>query len=109
METAHNRLGEGERSGDCMKTPQEEAKRIFNETYTSWFEADWPNRALPVYMDIHIPLAELIAVARAAASDKKDEECTCGTDPERYCRYCGYFSRLDKALQALRATGKVEL
>ena len=56
-----------------------------------------------------IPLAELIAVARAAASDKKDEERTCGTDPERSCRYCGYFIRLDRALQALRATGKVEL
>jgi hypothetical protein len=55
------------------------------------------------------PLPELIAVARAAASDKKDEECTCGTDPERSCRYCGYFIRLDRALQALRATGKVEL
>ena len=71
----------------------------------------WDNCRAPLVKTLQseIPLAELIAVARAAASDKKDEECTCGTDPERSCRYCGYFIRLDRALQALRATGKVEL
>lgn len=71
----------------------------------------WDNCRVPLVETLQqeIPLPELIAVARAAASDKKDEECTCGTDPERSCRYCGYFIRLDRALQALRATGKVEL
>lgn len=97
-----------------MKTPQEEAEVILNQIVQR-FDSECMGK-LPDYRAEHyqilkqaIPLSELIAVARAAASDKKDEECTCGTDPERSCRYCGYFIRLDKALQALRATGKVEL
>lgn len=90
-----------------MKTPQEQAEELTNKTAQEYYEdrCELVNDAIRQ----EIPLPELIAVAQAAASDKKDEECTCGTDPERSCRYCGYFIRLDRALQALRATGKVEL
>lgn len=90
-------------------TPQEEAEELIERAALAWSLSEWPSTSINSFIRQEIPLPELIAVARTAASDKKDEECTCGTDPERSCRYCGYFIRLDRALQALRATGKVEL
>ncbi len=56
-----------------------------------------------------IPLAQLIEVARAANRvEETNCECTCFSDPERSCRYCGYFISLGKTLKALKQTGKAE-
>lgn len=49
--------------------------------------------------------SKLIEVARAAKSDKRNNDCTCYSDPERSCRYCGYFIRLDQALKSLEESG----
>lgn len=90
-----------------MKTPQEEAEEMKVKASSFYHTLGMTVRDS---IKESIPLSELIAVASAAAKvDLTDSECTCGTDPERSCRYCGYFISLDKALQALRATGKVEL
>jgi hypothetical protein len=57
-----------------------------------------------------IPLVELIEVVKAASCiELTDSECTCGSDPERSCRYCGYFIKLGNKLESLRATGKMEI
>ncbi len=93
-----------------MKTPQEEASRLIHETVKPVMFFTETQQRLERHLAEVIPLPELIAVARAAAKvDLTDSECTCGSDPERSCRYCGYFIGLGNALQALRATGKVEL
>jgi len=93
-----------------MKTPQEQAEELVGriKPYEVMCKCTYCRKEIATILR-ETALPELIAVARTTASDKKDEECTCGTDPERSCRYCGYFIRLDRALQALRATGKVEL
>ena len=73
-----------------MKTPQEEAEALLAPiAINSWSKSEVRNA---------IPLAQLIAVARAEHNDHLDWI----DDKSEHCELCD-------ALQALRATGKVEL
>ena len=88
-----------------MKTPQEEAEVLLSKAYETWSCAKGLAPDLPTFMAKETPLAELIAVARAAKRvvQNADGELLIDT----------YFSKegaeLLAALQALRATGKVTL
>lgn len=88
-----------------MKTPQEEAEILSAKAYREWFVHQGPCSRLPIFMANAIPLAELIAVARAAKKlvQNADGEVLIDT----------YFNAdgagLLAALQSLRATGKVTL
>lgn len=93
-----------------MKTPQEEAERLSAKVYLEWFNHQGPcyqgpRSYLPIFMANEIPLAQLIAVARAAKKlvQNADGELLIDT----------YFSKegaeLLAALQSLRATGKVTI
>ncbi len=76
-----------------MKTPQEEAEALTEQAYRHW---DSTTDSITESVLKQIPLPELIAVARAAVN------LTHENMPED-------LLNLDAALQALRATGKVEL
>ena len=87
------------------KTPQEEAESLSAKVYLEWFNHQGPCSHLPIFMANEIPLAQLIAVARAAKKvvQNADGELLIDT----------YFNadgaELLAALQSLRATGKVTL
>ena len=85
-----------------MKTPQEEAEEIVNQTIFAidQYYQNYADYRIEMKLEINqkIPLAELIAVARAAAKSQKTAAIFNDEDVE-----------LCDALQALRATGKVEL
>ena len=92
-----------------MKTPKEEAESLALKTSTGLFSKDRLNSSQVVKVTDAsldtIPLAELIAVARAAKKVVQNVEGELLIDT--------YFSKegaeLLAALQALRATGKVTL
>jgi hypothetical protein len=92
-----------------MNTPQEQAEDIFNRT-TQRFDSECMEK-LPDYraelfliQKQEIPLSELIAVAQAAKqyAGLVSECCMTGDRTGEVCD-------LHCALEALRATGKVEL
>lgn len=99
MATKNHCTGKGERSGDCMK-PQEEAEEIVNKTVFAidQYYQNYADYRIEMKLEISqkIPLAELIAVARAAVT-QHNNHC----NPE-YCSFC-------KAVYALRATEKVKI
>jgi len=78
-----------------MKTPQEEAEEMAESIHPKWARVD-EDRTFDQIILAEIPLAELIAVARAAAKI---------TSEDTYDERLEFF----KAIEALRATGKVEL
>ena len=89
-----------------MKTPQEEAAEAFRKAYNKWFHEAPPTTVnLQSFFANEIPLAELIAVARAAKKVVQNAEGELLIDT--------YFNKegaeLLGALQALRATGNVAL
>jgi hypothetical protein len=99
-----------------MKTPKEEAERLSAKVYLEWFDHQGPCSHLPIFMANEIPLTELIAVARAAVTVT---DCFGAVDVDWLRRQpsgnavteisCGDVVAIFDALQALRATGRVEL
>ena len=94
MATKNHRLGEGKGDAD-MKTPQEETEEMKANASSAYHALGLTVRDS---IKISIPLAELIAVARAANEDHAD-----------WMDYESEQCNLCTALRALRATGKVEL
>lgn len=103
-----------------MKPSQQIAEEMaakFAQEQRICYDSSPPSRQTQILQDIstknqlleELPLAQLIEVARAASRvDLTDCECTCYSNPEGSCRYCGYFIRLGKAIDALKQTGKEE-
>ena len=87
-----------------MKTPQEEAEEMVDKTVNDidqYFQNEANYRPeMKMHIQHNIPLSELISVARAAVEMLSDLQ-TFGSGDLDY--------EWEKALQALRATGKVEL
>lgn len=89
-----------------MKTPQEEAEELIEKAAMAWSLNDGPSTSINSYIRQEIPLPELIAVARAAARIGGERIMFEGS--EHYAVVIEEVDELDNALQALRATGKVD-
>ena len=95
-----------------MKTPQEEAEEIAKKCALAiWGGTPTSETGREIVSNDQlailntIPLSELIAVARVANGLSMGSDWNHGTHAKEH----GYRQQLIDALQALRATGKVEL